>query len=234
MLQGAVLEFVHGYNEQDARKALTMPGGGVWHVGPGQPTDDSELMLALLHGLRGQDPFKEFPAQVVASRYKEWYQSPPFDVGNTCANAFSVSDPSKMAAAAAKFNMAMESNGALMRGGPIAVWCALHGVTDDAIVAAHARADSRLSHCSQESIFKVLMLRGDTDTNACIVGYIMGALRGVAGIPEFMKGPVLAFDCTQPERGIARLGVYRAAWADTLIAEMWRGESSAQQCQGSN
>jgi ADP-ribosylglycohydrolase len=33
-------------------------------------------------------------------------------------------------------------------------------------------------------MFKVILLGGDTDTNACIVGYMMGALRGLDGIPE--------------------------------------------------
>lgn len=54
-----------------------------------------------------------------------------------------------MQAQAARYNMGSEANGALMRAGPIAVWCVLHGVTDNSIVAAHARADASLSHCSQ-------------------------------------------------------------------------------------
>jgi hypothetical protein len=42
----------------------TCLGGGVFRVGPGQLTDDSELMLALLHGLQGQDPSHPFPVEV--------------------------------------------------------------------------------------------------------------------------------------------------------------------------
>jgi len=37
---------------------------------------------------------------------------------------------------------------------------------------------------AQDAIFRVLLLGGDTDTNACIVGYMMGALKGLEGIPE--------------------------------------------------
>ena len=38
---------------------------------------------------------------------------------------------------------------------------------------------------------------GDTDTNACIVGGIMGALLGFCKIPTYMIGKILSFDCTE-------------------------------------
>jgi ADP-ribosyl-[dinitrogen reductase] hydrolase len=46
-------------------------------------------------------------------------------------------------------------------------------------------------------------LGGDTDTNACIVGGMMGALLGKNGIPEEMKDKVLNCDVRrggQPNR----------------------------------
>lgn len=38
-------------------------------------------------------------------------------------------------------------------------------------------------------------LGGDTDTNACIVGGMIGALVGFRNIPVYMIDKLLAFDC---------------------------------------
>ncbi len=53
-----------------------------------------------------------------------------------------------------------------------------------------------LGKCSsyEDAIKQTLMKGGDTDTNACIVGGMIGALRGYTAIPEYMKGPVLKFN----------------------------------------
>ncbi len=48
----------------------------------------------------------------------------------------------------------------------------------------------------EDAIRETLRCGGDTDTNAAIVGGMLGALHGAAGIPSYMKDPVLAFDCT--------------------------------------
>ncbi|CAI7820838.1 unnamed protein product [Closterium sp. NIES-53] len=48
---GAVLEFGGVVTAEAARRAMTMPGGGVFRVGPGQITDDSELALCLARAL---------------------------------------------------------------------------------------------------------------------------------------------------------------------------------------
>ena len=45
----------------------------------------------------------------------------------------------------------------------------------------------------EEAIKITLMKGGDTDTNAAIVGGLVGAYQP---IPDYMKDPVLAFDCT--------------------------------------
>lgn len=46
------------------------------------------------------------------------------------------------------------------------------------------------------TIHETLLKGGDTDTNACIVGYMAGALHGFESIPEYMRKPVIEFDCT--------------------------------------
>ena len=53
---GSYLEFVKKggkrfYSESVLKEAMSMPGGGMHKVAPGQITDDSEMALCLLHGL---------------------------------------------------------------------------------------------------------------------------------------------------------------------------------------
>lgn len=51
----------------------------------------------------------------------------------------------------------------------------------------------------ENAIFQVLKKSGDTDTNAKIVGSMLGALHGKTHIPSYMKDPVLSFDCTKEQ-----------------------------------
>lgn len=53
-----------------------------------------------------------------------------------------------------------------------------------AFVCFTSHSDFTAALSLQDAMFKVLMLHGDTDTNAAICGYIMGALKGFDGIPE--------------------------------------------------
>ena len=48
-----------------------------------------------------------------------------------------------------------------------------------------------------DSISQVIQEGGDTDTNACIAGGMLGALLGIKGIPEYMVQKVVSFDCTK-------------------------------------
>ena len=52
------------------------------------------------------------------------------------------------------------------------------------------------SYTFEDALHDVLMEGGDTDTNACICGYVAGALCGFQGIPREMCDKVLQFDCT--------------------------------------
>jgi ADP-ribosylglycohydrolase len=49
----------------------------------------------------------------------------------------------------------------------------------------------------ESAIFTTLAGGGDTDTNACIVGGLIGALHGEKGIPETMRSAVLHCDTSQ-------------------------------------
>lgn len=85
---GAVLEFQRHIDASNVDEAMSMPGGGVWRVGPGQFTDDTELALSLAYGLSGHCPREGFPRTSVAQQYYSWLNSEPFDVGLTCRASF--------------------------------------------------------------------------------------------------------------------------------------------------
>lgn len=304
---GATLEFFRGtIQPSDVDRAVTMPGGGVFSLGCGQITDDSELALSLARGLAGHSPRDGFPLEAVAQQYALWNESKPFDIGITCSNAFSVlPDANKqygahMVAAAAQYSMVSEANGALMRLTPLALWLA--GEAEDTI-ASLARTEATLSHPSpvcqdanvvycllidhlvrfpndvegaltraerfvrehvhtrvrewfleesldisklvcthqighvrwgfvlavhflraktpyESAIKQTLLKGGDTDTNAAIVGGIIGALHGVNAIPMYMHAPVLAFDCTSTATRRPRPERYRAAHAEDLARQL--------------
>ncbi|CAI2367977.1 unnamed protein product [Moneuplotes crassus] len=124
---GAVLEFYKGkITKALCRKAIRMPGGGTFNVGPGQVTDDGELTMSLLHALvNGEGQFKETE---VAKYYGKWYRSNPFDCGITIGNALSVANPKRpnpddIKDEAERRSQGSQSNGSLMRATPLAVFC---------------------------------------------------------------------------------------------------------------
>jgi ADP-ribosyl-[dinitrogen reductase] hydrolase len=65
------------------------------------------------------------------------------------------------------------------------------------------------------------MLGGDTDTNAAIVGGMMGALHGVAAIPEYMRRPVEEFDCTKTHpQGYVRNQAYSTRFTKHIVTKL--------------
>lgn len=150
---GAVLEFRREpITVEDAARALTFPGGGVWRVAPGQITDDGELTMCLLRALASGEP----PRRAAAERYAAWVASDPFDIGQTTALSLGcLSDPAfraiaeregadvAMERAARERCMPSKANGSLMRASPIGVYA--WDATDETI-AEIAIADATLSH----------------------------------------------------------------------------------------
>ena len=65
----------------------------------------------------------------------------------------------------------------------------------------------------ERAIFETLKKGGDTDTNAKIVGSLLGALHGPAGIPRYMWEPVMSYDPREVDAksllGSVRPGQYR-------------------------
>jgi ADP-ribosylglycohydrolase/fructose-1,6-bisphosphatase/inositol monophosphatase family enzyme len=102
--------------------------GGVYHTIAGQPTDDSEMALALARTLVFA---KEFDPERTLTAYRDWLQSRPVDIGTTTERGL-----------LGMHTTESESNGSLMRVSPIGVWAA----GEPARAAEAARADSALTH----------------------------------------------------------------------------------------
>lgn len=112
--------------------------GGVWGTLAGQPTDDSEMALAVARTMVRNGGYDR---EAVRQAYAAWYRSGPFDVGGATSGALSSGAGSETS----------QANGALMRVSPIGVafnpekaWAAAH--EDAAITHAHpvCRAASAL------------------------------------------------------------------------------------------
>jgi hypothetical protein len=115
--------------------------GGTWNTIAGQPTDDSELALALARTLVGQ---KTWSSEAVAAAYGNWYSSRPFDIGHTTAQALSRASLARFGKAEVAQNAAIrasQANGALMRCAPIGIWA-----RNPKEAAAAAREDAKLTH----------------------------------------------------------------------------------------
>ncbi|MSP91144.1 MAG: ADP-ribosylation/Crystallin J1 [Myxococcales bacterium] len=120
--------------------------GGTFNTLAGQPTDDSELALALARSLVC-DPRANVEAAACA--YRAWFQSRPFDIGGTISMAFGAIGAEDVAVGTAALacrshaSTTSQANGALMRVAPLGLWGALR---PEAETMARARADAALSH----------------------------------------------------------------------------------------
>jgi ADP-ribosylglycohydrolase/fructose-1,6-bisphosphatase/inositol monophosphatase family enzyme len=102
--------------------------GGIYHTIAGQPTDDSEMALALARSLLAN---RDFVPEKVLEAYREWMQTRPVDIGTTTERGL-----------LGLHTTESESNGSLMRVSPIGVWAA----GDPRRAAEAAREDSKLTH----------------------------------------------------------------------------------------
>lgn len=103
--------------------------GGHWDLLAGQPTDDTEMALALARSILGAGHYDPVAAM---RAYRAWAASGPFDMGNATSAAM------RGAPLAGS-----QANGSLMRSSPLGVFA--HALAPDAVVRA-ARADSELTH----------------------------------------------------------------------------------------
>lgn len=130
---GSAVEFLT--QEQIAERfpdgRVRMANGGTHNTSHGQPTDDTELALALTDALLGS---RTHDLVRTMAEYNAWLASRPFDVGNTIRAGLSGARLSDS-----------ESNGAMMRVAPLAVRMVSRPITE--IIEA-ARLDAMLTHVS--------------------------------------------------------------------------------------
>jgi ADP-ribosylglycohydrolase len=103
--------------------------GGAWGTLAGQPTDDSEMALALARSIVERSGYDE---RAALDAYREWRGSGPFDIGATTRAALDGAPRPES-----------QANGSLMRASPLAVFA--HQLSTDR-AAALARTDSALTH----------------------------------------------------------------------------------------
>jgi ADP-ribosyl-[dinitrogen reductase] hydrolase len=128
---GGLVEFSSGEAiraaHADGPRRLT--DGGHWQTLAGQPTDDSEMALALARSIVAHDGFRRDGA---LAAYRDWLRSAPFDVGRTVRAALrDHTTPSSQA------------NGSLMRASPLGIHT---HVAPPPVAAELARQDASLTH----------------------------------------------------------------------------------------
>ena len=111
----------------------TLEDGGTWDLIAGQPTDDSEMALALGRCLVAH---RRFDAAAIGAAYVSWRASRPFDIGGTTAAGIAAIAEGRPARSDS------QSNGALMRVSPIGMFAA----ANPAEAARLAAKDARLTH----------------------------------------------------------------------------------------
>jgi len=104
-------------------------GSPIWRTLPGQPTDDSEMALALARTLVRLSRYNKTAA---FQAYQAWLTSGPFDCGGTILRALT-----------GQPNPESQANGALMRVSPLGIFGAR---VDLHLVAQWAREDASLTH----------------------------------------------------------------------------------------
>lgn len=129
--------------------------GGTWNLIAGQPTDDSELALAMARSIIHEG---RYDPDAVFSAYRGWLDSHPFDVGTTTSAG--LRRPSRHARGC---RLESEANGALMRVSPLG----LHGVGRPDAALEEARQDAMLTHpsamCQEASVVFLAALMAGLD-----------------------------------------------------------------------
>ena len=103
--------------------------GGLFDTLAGQPTDDSEMALALARQIV---TIGRYCAQRTKSQYRNWLKSKPFDCGTTISRALS-----------GQMSPESQANGALMRVSPLGIFGAGRTRTD---VMKWAKKDAAITH----------------------------------------------------------------------------------------
>lgn len=120
--------------------------GGTFNTIAGQPTDDSEMAIGMARSIVR---LGDYDPEAVLEAYADWYESRPFDIGNTVGAALRAATAARrenrplLPAVERAASPTSQANGALMRLAPLAIFAA-HSDPDR--IARLARADARLTH----------------------------------------------------------------------------------------
>jgi ADP-ribosyl-[dinitrogen reductase] hydrolase len=132
---GSYVEFqsAREINRRHPEGVRDLRDGGHWGTIAGQPTDDSEMALALARSIVAQGGFQP---EAASRAYITWRQSHPFDMGGTTSMGISALMGRGQASTSS------QSNGALMRVSPIGI----ANPGKPARAAEQARTDAALTH----------------------------------------------------------------------------------------
>lgn len=124
---GSLVEF---QSPQEIRRCYPngireLKDGGTWGTIAGQPTDDSEMALILARTLIKH---RHYSAEEARKAYVFWFNSGPFDCGNTVSSGLR-----------GKPNRESQANGALMRISPLGIFGCNYDLDR---VSEEARADA--------------------------------------------------------------------------------------------
>ncbi len=152
----------------------------------GQPTDDTEMALALARSMLAAG---RYDAEAALKAYRAWFATAPADIGRTTRSALQ-----------GRPDAASVSNGALMRVSPIGVWAA----GDPARAAAAAREDCALTHPNPVC----------ADACAAYVAAIAAGIAG--GSRELMLAAALAHASATHATSPARSAIERAVRGEAV------------------
>ena len=131
--------------------------GGTWNTLAGQPTDDSELALALARTLAAE---RTYNVSSVRQAYDAWLASGPFDCGMATRRGITGNPDPKT-----------QANGALMRISPLGIFGINH---EHSALEKWARLDASITHPHKVC----------GDCNALFVGAIAFAIKSAASAAE--------------------------------------------------
>lgn len=160
--------------------------GGTWNLIAGQPTDDSEMALALARSIVRE---AGYDAAAVTGAYIGWKRSGPFDIGFTTSSGIAALERGLRSTSDS------QSNGALMRVSLIGIFA-----QGDPLRAAEiARQDAALTHPSM-----VCQASNAAFAAAVAVGIAGGSPRDMMAAAERAAGSDSAADLVRERLSVAR------------------------------
>ncbi len=208
---GSLVEF---YTEEQISREYpqgvrVLADGGVWDLLAGQPTDDSELALALARTLsRAKLWAKSYNQGEARAGYKVWLDSKPFDCGRTTMKGL-LGQP----------DFSSEANGALMRVSPLGIFG--QGATLKQ-VAEWARLDAEITHpnpvCVAVNSLFVAAIAYAVSAQVTPQGLYQAVLSWVDYLeaPSKVKTVTLAAESELPADYQTNMGHVLIAWQNAL------------------